>query len=216
MAGHTKIISFLILFTFAGIIYMNCSGKKIIPKEEELQFELLNPTVKDGEKLKVRLSNLTNKDYCLVLDTLSLSNPVSFFASSNFFASAFTHLVNFENKVIPQTVVDYECYPNDKKAFEEEIKIFDRRTVKSLLKIKANTSLTFYAPFKLKTIITKECWYGYNKENLNDEKGYLVKFKYHYYSQYALKAEMRDSIKTMGYEIYEKPILSNGVPLILK
>jgi hypothetical protein len=64
------------------------------------------------------------------------------------------------------------------------------------------------------TLISQDCWVGNDKDKLNDQKGYSVNFNY-YSAESFLKLEMKDSIKSMGYEIYDKPIFSNKIPLIL-
>lgn len=213
MDGDINLKKVTIFISFIGVLILSCSSKKGV-FTDELTFEILNKNVKDGEKLKVKLINNTNKDYCLVLDTTSLLKPISFFSPSGYFRDALTFLVDSDNIQISQEVVDYDCFPLDTKYFEEQNKIFNKRTVKSLLRIKSHSSVVFYVPFKIKTIINQECWYGNDK--LNDKKEYSVEFKYFGKYKSVLTSKMRDSIKGMGYEIYEKTITSNRTPLILK
>jgi hypothetical protein len=148
------------------------------------------------------------------MDTSSLYKPVSFFKRSNYFRNGYSFIFDFKGNGLIQHSESYNCFGDTKEDFEKDNKIFKSRTVKSLLKIKKKSNIIFYAPFKIKTTISKNCWVGNEISEFEDKTEYFANFNYFPATPF-LKLEMKDSIRLMGFEIYDKPITSNKIPIKL-
>lgn len=69
----------------------------------------------------------------------------------------------------------------------------------------------------MKTKVNNYCWYGYQKEFMSKKNKYFINFEYKMYSETdkdIISISTKDSLKQMGYELYDKEINSNKVPLI--
>jgi hypothetical protein len=98
--------------------------------------------------------------------------------------------------------------------YKEVLKGPKKLSTKNVLRIKANKSITFNTPFSLKTTIAEDCWYGYQVQLMKPERKYGVSFQYvepNDYVKTVLPKSAQDSLKQMGYELYDKKIVSNKV-----
>ncbi|TPD72268.1 hypothetical protein [Flavobacterium microcysteis] len=92
-------------------------------------------------------------------------------------------------------------------------------TTKDILKLKPKQKVKLSIPFKMKTNISEDCYYGYETDMMDFNKQYYVSANYYIGNEYfknALSKTVKDSLEQMGYELYGKEIISNKVPLILK
>ncbi|OCB75406.1 hypothetical protein [Flavobacterium crassostreae] len=194
------------------ILFLCISSKQI--KKDELEFRILNKLINDNSNFDVELINRSTKDYYILLDTTSSYNKLAPISASEFLYLTNIGIKDDCNNEIDIELVDYECYNNlMHKDFKYKIK------VKNILKIKSKQRVYFKIPFKMKTKINDNCWYGYQKEKMKKTAKYfcfLISPKLDEYLKQRLPIEIKDSLKQMGYELYDKEINSNKVPLILK
>jgi hypothetical protein len=200
------------LLSILIILFLLTSSKHII--KDELEFRILNKLINDNSNLDVELINRSTKDYYIIVDTTSFYNDLAPFSSSEFLNLINVGIEDDCNNAIDLELVDYECYNNSiNKDFTYKIR------VKNILKIKSKQRVNFKIPFKMKTKINDNCWYGYQVEKMKKEKKYFVFLKCPKSDEYLkqrLPLEIKDSLKQMGYELYNSEINSNKIPLILK
>ncbi len=117
-------------------------------------------------------------------------------------------LVNNENSSPDITLHDGSC-PLDVHV----------HTTEDIVKLKPKQKVKLSIPFRMKTNVSEDCYYGYMTDTILPDKQYYV-YAYYYigneYFKNALPKTIKDSLEQMGYELYEKEIVSNRVPLILK
>ncbi len=169
-----KKVFFIIL-----IIVLFSSNKNIIlPKS--LEFRINNKTITDNTILKIELANNTNKNYYLLLDTLSFYNKYAPFYANDCFGLYYFGMNSSKGEQILTEYVDYECY--DDLFYKNEEKYLSSRNV---LKIKAKSKLILNVPFRMKTIISNYCLYGYQKQNIKSNRQYFINFSYLKPNEYA-------------------------------
>lgn len=90
--------------------------------------------------------------------------------------------------------------------------------VKDLILLKSGESIKIKVPINLNLKITKEC--SWELENYRNEKELNIAINYpkkeKELASKFLSPKTLDSLKQMGYELYDKEINSNKVPLILE
>jgi hypothetical protein len=203
-------------YILSSIILFSCLSNKSLQKKENLDLQIINEQIKNNNHLKVVLKNETSKDYYLLMDTLSFSNKQSPFKASSLLYSGFVNIFDDSGNEILMEYVDDGCYNKD--YYKEALKGPKKLSTKNVLKLKANKSVTFNVPFNLKTIIGEDCWYGYQTQLMKPEQKYGITFQYiepNDYIKTVLPKSAQDSLQRMGYELYDKKIVSNKVPLIL-
>lgn len=191
------------------IMFLFTSSRQI--KKDELEFRILNKLINDGSNLDIELINRSTKDYYVLLDTTSVYNKFAPFNASDFLYLANIGIKDNRNNSIDIEYKDYDCYNN--------LINKNRIKTKNILKIKANQRVYFKMPFNIKTKINDYCWYGYQTEKMKINKKYfcfLLNIKPDEVLKQKLSIEIKDSLRQMGYELYDKEIVSNKVPLILK
>ncbi|MBF4507668.1 hypothetical protein IRZ83_13410 [Flavobacterium sp. JLP] len=192
------------------IILFLCISNEVI-KKEELEFRIVNKSITNGSNIDVELVNNSKKDYYLLLDTTSFYNKLAPFNASEFLQLANIGIKDNYNNVIDLEFKDYQCYNN--LEYKNHVKS------KNILKIKSNHKVYFSIPFKLRTDINENCWYGYQIQKMKIDRKYfcfLMNVKPDEYLRQKLPMEVKDSLMQMGYELYEKEIISNKVALILR
>lgn len=200
----------LLKLTLLIFLLNSCVAKKS-KNENYIFFELVNTTVKDSSTLKVKIKNETLKNYYMLLDTLQLSKKESFFNRTNSLNKIGTLVSDVYGKNIDIEIVDYSCYEKDDN--------FRSLNTSNILKIKSGEILTFNLPFRMKTTINNKCWYGYIESEIEKQTKYYVSIKYwslNDYEKSIVPLSVQDSLKKDGYMLYDKEIISNYVPLIIK
>jgi hypothetical protein len=191
------------------IIAVSCASyrKEISNK---LEAKITNKFVKDSLDIEIEITNNTSKNYYLQFDISKLYNPITFFSSEYLHNIDLKLQSNNDNRIV-YDIVNYECYyPENTNA----IKI--SKFVKNVFKIKSGEKIKFKIPFLMKTKVNDYCWYGYQKEFMSKKNKYFVCFEYKMYSETdkdIIPLSTKDSLKHMGYEFYDKEIISNKVPL---
>jgi hypothetical protein len=179
---------------------------KQISKNKEIEFKVLNKSLKDSTEVEIQVTNFSKFNYYLLLDTNGLKEKLAPFQSSCYLSTVFLGIIDSKNKNIGLQLNDLDIvYPERKKFF-----------VKDLFKLKSGEKKTFKMPFKLKTIINEYVWLEYK---VDKSKLYSTKVEYNIQNKFLqniLSKRTKDSLQKMGYKLYNKQITSNKVPLILK
>lgn len=200
------------LISIIVIIVISCASNKK-SSSDNLEIKITNKFIKDSLDIEVEVINNTSKNYYLQFDTSKLYEPITYF-SSEYLHNIDLRLEDENNNRIVYEIIDYQCYyPNNK----DVIKI--SKSVKNVFKIKSGESKKFKMPFFMKTKVNDYCWYGYQKEFINAKNKYFISFEYKMYGEIdkdIIPLSTKDSLKQMGYEFYDKEIISNKVPLILE
>lgn len=91
-------------------------------------------------------------------------------------------------------------------------------TTKDLILLKSDESIIIKVPMSLYIKISKDC--TWELENYRNEKELYIAINYPKKDRELaikfLSSKTLDSLKQMGYELYDKEINSNKVPLILE
>ena len=199
------------------LILVSClSNKSMQNSKEGLILEITSKDIKFSNKLMITLRNETSKDYYLLMDTLSFTNKQApFNASTHLYFGSINIFDDLNNEILME-YVDDGCY--DKNYYKEALKGPKKLSTKNVLKIMANKTISFSTPFNLKTVVGNDCWYRYQTQLMKPELKYNVSFQYiepNDYVKSVLPKSALDSLKQMGYQLYDKKIVSNKVPLII-
>lgn len=179
-------------------------------KESDLKFIILNKSVEDRDCLNIYIENKSSKDYYILFDK---KKTIRHFTTNEVY---YTNIVlsDDKNTVIDDEITNYQCYDA-----ETEDKLKELTNKIEIIKIKSAQKIKFKIPFLMKTKVNDYCWYGYQKEFMSKKNKYFVSFEYKMYIETdkdIIPISTKDSLKQMGYELYNKEINSNKVPLILK
>ena len=182
-------------------------------KEHDIEYLISNKFVKDSTDVEITLKNNSSRNYYLLLDTLIFNDNYAKFESSNTFMWSALKISDPNGKVALAQIENYDCQNDFYYKRSKEI------TTKSFLKIMARESITFRVPFKIKTSITSYCWQKYILEQRINKSYYKIYFESlpveKWINQNSYKVA-QDSLRKMGYELYNKKITSNKVPLLLR
>lgn len=206
-----KNFKFIIVF----LILLSClSNKKYIKsnsiKENELEFELLNKSISDSSSIEIIVKNNSIKNYYLQFDVSKFNEPITFF-STEYLHNIDVKMENEEGMPITYKIVDYTCYwPKNKIIYRTS------KSVRNIFKIKSGKKKTIYKLFRMKTKVNENCWYEFQKKNMDKEKKHYLTVEYKMFGEIdyqIIPKVVKDSLQQMGYEFYDKKIVSNKVLL---
>jgi hypothetical protein len=201
-------IAFIVFF-----LICSCASNKT-KNRDNLNFHITNKAVRDGDTLKIELVNTTAKNYYLIFNPASVYNKFAPFAASRFLYTCQIGIEDSTGTEIPIVLVDYTCYDQSDSEYIKPTK----NIYNNLLKIRSKEKVVFRIPFNMKTTIKDNCWYGYEKELIEKNKQYYIDntyFELNEYTKGLLSNSVKDSLNKEGYELYDKKIESNKVPLLL-
>ncbi|KQS53203.1 hypothetical protein ASG38_00180 [Flavobacterium sp. Leaf359] len=193
----------IICFFFIGCAKYNRSEIR-----SDIDMKLTNTSIKDSTDLKITITNNSLKNYYLLYSSKSVNDIMKEFNNSGALYTISAVIVDDENSSIDLKLYEGSC-PYDSPV----------HTTKDILKLKPKQKIKLSIPFRMKTNVSEDCYYGYMTDTMLPDKQYYV-YAYYYigneYFKNALPKTIKDSLEQMGYELYEKEIVSNRVPLILK
>lgn len=201
-----------IIFVFPLLLAILFLTKKQDQKCD-LEYFISNRFVTDSSDVEVILKNNSSKNYYLFLDTLSINDEFAKFNFPKFLMWSDLRVSDPAGELADVQIEDYNCHNNSLYSTSKRI------TTKSFLKIKARQSVTFKVPFKIKTSINNYCWQKYVLEDRNNKNYYSIYFESRVLDVWDSKNSYKiaqDSLRKMGYELHNKNIKSNKVPLIFK
>lgn len=195
-----------------GIIFLSCMSTQSV-YEDNIEVRIINKFIKDSTDVELEVINNTSKNYYLQFDESKLYESILFF-SSEYLHNADFKLEDDNKQQIEYEIVDYQCYsPLNKEIYKPS------KSVKNVFKIKSGERKKIKMPFIMKKTVNDYCWYGFKKDQLKSDHKYFVSFEYKMYSEYdktIIPQATKDSLKDLGYEFYDRQILSNKVPLVLQ
>jgi|GEM_PF-4937913 len=193
------------------IIILCSSNNKFC--NNKIEAKITNSSIKDSCEVEIELSNNTSKNYFLQIDISKLREPIRFFRSE-YLHNADLKLLDSNKQQVDYRIVDYECYNNDNEKLYKA-----SRSVKNVLKLKSGEKKIFKMQFLLKNEINGYCMYEYPIENFIKKNKYFVVFQYKMYSETdkeILSKSVKDSLKEAGFEFYDKEIMSNSIPFMIR
>ena len=198
---------FALLF-LAGTVF-NTSSKH---KNKDLEYFISSKIVKDSTDVVVTLKNNSSRNYYLLLDTLQFHDDYAKFESSKSFIWSALKISNPNGKHPRLQIENYDCHNDTLYKRNKAV------TTKSFLKINARERITFKVPFEIKTSININCWQKHLLKQRINKSYYKIYFESvpveEWESQNSYKV-VQDSLRMMGYKLYNTKIMSNEVPLIL-
>lgn len=212
----------ILLASFLFLLLNSCSSKKEMNRNVE--FTITDKSITDNSFINLKISNKTASNYCFPIMNLFENKELEFvlpldekkfFCIYKVFTNNTTKEFNwYTNDCFAEHVIDteleklHELWKQKKKSIE----------VKDLILLKSGESIKIRVPINLSLKITKEC--SWELENYRNEKGLHITINYPNKEKELatkfLSTKTLDSLKQMGYELYDKEINSNKVPLILK
>lgn len=203
----TKLFSLLSLLIIAVFI---TSSKN---NNNDLEYFISNKFVKDSTDVVVTLKNNSSRNYYLLLDTLQFNDDYDKFNLSKSIMWSTLKISDVKGEHPRLQIEDYDCQSDSLYRKKKGI------STKSFLKINTRESITFKVPFKIKTSINNYYWQKYLLEQPINKSYYKIYFESlpveEWESQNSFKVA-QDSLRKMGYELYNNKISSNEVPLIVR
>lgn len=200
------------LILVLGIILLSCMSTQRA-YEDNIKVRITNDFIKDSSDVELEVINYTSKNFYLQFDESKLYESILFF-SSEYLHNVDLKLEDEDSKQIEYEIVDYQCYsPFNEKFYKQS------KSVKNVFKIKSGEIKKIKMPFLMKKTVNDYCWYGFKKDQLKFGHKYFVTFEYKMYSEsdrQILSNATKDSLNDLGYEFYDRNIISNRVPLHIK
>ncbi|UOK42219.1 MULTISPECIES: hypothetical protein [Flavobacterium] len=189
------------------VLIVSCSNLKST-QTGDLQLEILESAVNDNTNIDAQILNKTKKDYYLLLDTASFHHKLNFYEEKSLLYSMGINMYDENNNYIPQALKDNceNVTTNEKKKF----------TTRDILKIRQGQTIKIKIPFKIRYIVNEYCQIGYQTELMKKGTKYylqLISYEPNEYVKTLLSNEVKDSLKNLNYELYDRTILSNKVRL---
>ena len=193
---------------FICFFFIGCAKYNQNEVRSDIDIRLTNTSIKDSTDLKITLTNNSLKNYYLLYNSKSVNDIMKEFNNGESLYTISAVLVNNENSSPDITLHDGSC-PLDVHV----------HTTEDIVKLKPKQKVKLSIPFRMKTKVSTYCYYGYKTDMMVPNKQYYVYMRYSIINEYfknALPKTVKDSIEQMGYELYDKQIVSNRVPLVLK
>ena len=199
-----------------ALFFNSCASKKEMSKE--IEFAIIDKSVKDNSFINLQISNKTSLNYYLPIINLPESEKWKYELSSDQNRFFFIYKVGYNFNNEKRHWISENCISERDVELEESYELWNKKKksigVKNLILLKSGESIKIKVPMDLHIKISKFCnWEleGYKSEKLdiginypNKDQELAIKF---------LSSKTLDSLKQMGYELYDKEINSNKVPL---
>lgn len=207
----------LVFFLF--LLLNSCASKKEMRKD--IEFTITDKSIKDNSFVNLQISNKTSSNYYLPIINSPESEKWKYELPSEQNRFFFIYKVgyNFNNEKRNWFSVDCNYDIIDTESDKLNTLWEKKKTTiisKDLILLKSGESIIIKVPMNLHIKISKYCnWEleGYKNEKLDiginypkKEKELATKF---------LSSKTLDSLKQMGYKLYDKEVTSNKVPLKL-
>jgi hypothetical protein len=209
----------ILLASFLFLLLNSCSSKKEMNRNVE--FTITDKYIVDNSLINLNISNKTASNYYLPIINLDEGEKWRYILSSDQRRFFFIFKVGHNYAADERNWFSIDCLAEIDKELEMIDELWKKKkktiTTKDLILLKSGESIKIKVPMNLYIKISKYCnWEleGYKSEKLDiginypkKEKELATKF---------LSRKTLDSLKQMGYELYDKEINSNKVSLILK
>ena len=209
------------LYTFLFLLLNSCASIKKMHKD--IEFKIIDKSTIDNSFINFEISNKTKFNYYLPI-IKSFENQKWFFILPFEEHSFFSILLvinngnkNFSWKTdncFAESIIDEEMEKLD-EIWKQKKKSID---IKDLILLKSGQSVKIKVPINLYIKISKYC--NWELENYRNEKELHIGINYpkkdRELATKFLSSKTLDNLKQMGYELYDKEINSNKVPLTLK
>lgn len=209
-----------IILTSILFLFLNsCASKK--ETNRDIQFKIIDKFINDNSFINLKISNKTTFNYYLPIIYSSDSEKWKYMMSANENKFFFIYKVGYNfndeekhwssNNCFAEHVIDtemeklHELWKQKKKSI----------AIKDLILLKSGESIKIKVPINLDIKISKDC--TWELENYRHEKKLKIAINYPQkekeLANNLLNLKTLDSLKQMGYELYDKGINSNKVPL---
>ena len=195
---------------FICLFFIGCAKYNQKEIRSDIDIRLTNTSIKDSTDLKITITNNSLKNYYLLYNTKSANDSMKEFNNIKTLYTIQAVIVNEKNSGLDTSLLDEGTCSYDGLV----------HTTKDILKLKPKQKVKLSIPFRMKVDISKYCHYRYVTDTIDLNEQYYVYVDYYseneYFKKNALPKTVKDSLEQMGYELYEKEIVSNRVPLVLK
>ncbi|MFB9108377.1 hypothetical protein [Flavobacterium gyeonganense] len=209
----------IILTSFLFLLLHSCASKKEMSRD--IEFIITDKSIVDNSFINLKISNKTTLNYYLPIINSPESEKWKYELSSDQNRFFFIYKVGYNFNNEKRHWISENCIAERDVELEESYELWNKKKesigVKDLILLKSGESIKIKLPMNLHIEISKYCnWElkSYKTEKLsiginypNKEKESAVKF---------LNSKTLDSLKQMGYKLYDKEINSNKVPLVLE
>ncbi|WP_413512774.1 hypothetical protein [Myroides odoratus] len=183
--------------------------------QDKIIAEILNTTVKDGDTLKIRVSNQTNQAIFLPWEVSVLSYKMlmeDFFRTSVFIPKISLKDID-TNELVPFSG-EGTSMSGGFVSFDEWTTLLDNRKVEDFILLKSGEEKEITIPFKLCWSTDADNFYMYSISQNN----YNLILTYHLDQELMKKfinTEVLQQLKKKGYVPFFEKIESNQIPLII-
>lgn len=208
-----KIILFLLIIT-------SCTSQKKM--NNTIEFKILDKSIVDNSFINLEITNHTTSNYYLPIINLSDSEKWRYIISSDERRLFFIFKIGYNSRNEERHWYSENCNSEFDKELDKVDELWRKKrktiAVKDLILLKSSKSLKIRVPMNLYIKISKDC--TWELENYKNEKELKIAINYPKKEKELatrfLSSKTLDSLKQMGYKLYDKEIKSNIVPLILK
>ncbi|WP_306350857.1 hypothetical protein [Flavobacterium sp. '19STA2R22 D10 B1'] len=206
-----RILSLLFIF----VVIVSCGVNKSA-NNNRLAFIITNSIIKDSTIVSLEIINPTNKDYYLPIDFYGRNN-FEFFGVNRLTLLYPTIILKENGREVLFTFSgstgSYTFGTNVKK----NLYLNQFSNIKRITKVKAKSKAVVNFPFYVKN----KSLYSSNYESYEVEEDKMYDFEIRYQAdkdvvKTVLNKSTLDSLQAMGYELYDKEIISNKVPFRVK
>lgn len=198
-------------------IILSLSGINTSVIQNDLELQILDKTLVDGERVNVVIKNNSKNDYCFVMDTVFYERDRPGFDPS--IQNVKIILLDKSNKEVPLL---REIYTHDEiPSFNDNEYAFKQRRAWSdpfkIIILKSGKTIKLKVPFDLvvsyKYINEPAVFQIEKNKQYKGRVEYMIKNEYFekYISEYKI-----DSLKKKGYKFFTGSLKSNKIPLVFK
>ena len=207
--------------SFLFLLLNSCASKQEMNRN--IEFTITDKLIKDSSFINLEIRNKTALNYYFPIINSPESEKWRYILSSNQRRFFFIFKVGYNSTDEERDwssvdcnydVIDTELENVDKSWTQKKESI----TSKDLILLKSGEGIEIKVPMNLYIKISKYC--NWELENYRNEKELHIAINYpkkdRELATKFLSSKTLDSLKQMGYELYDKEINSNKVPLTLK
>lgn len=216
---HTMILR-LIVSMLLFFAMNSCSSKKGV--HQNVEFTIKDKSINDNSVITLLIRNNTATNYYLPIINSFESERWKYMLSADESRFFFIYKIGYTNDNIQKYWGSSNCFGEE--VIDEEMDHLQelwkqkKKTIeiKDLILLKSGERIEIKVPMNVHLKSTEDCLWeleGYNQKGLKIGLNYPAKSKD--LADRFLSKETIDSLKKMGFELYEKEIDSNKVPLLL-
>lgn len=205
---------------FLFLLLNSCAAKKEMNKQ--IEFTITDKSIKDNSFITLLISNKTSSNYYLPIINSYESEKWRYILSNEQRRFFFIFKIGYNSKNEERHWFSENCLSEIDKELDEVDELWKKKkvtiTTKDLILLKSGESIKIKVPMNLHIKISRDC--TWELENYRNEKELKIAINYPKKEKELaakfLSAKTLDSLKQMGYELYDNEISSNKVPLIIE